>query len=511
MVEGEFNVNRRELAQTMALGIGGMFLEVSRSSAEAQQTPTRPPATKPPESPGLTLEVAEFVAQTRYEQLPAELIDLGKKSMLDSLGLALSGSVADTGRISRAYLDELGLSKHTATVIGSAMKAPARFAAFVNGIGMHADDYDDTQLAVAKTRVYGLLTHPTTPVFSAALAASEADGRSGRDLIEAYHLGVEVETKISEAISPRHYEDGFHSTGTCGVFGSTIAIAKLRHLDTRAISNALGVAGSQSAGLRANFGTMTKPLQAGHAAEVGLMGVDLVQLGWTASPEILESPQGFFHAEGGGYDADSIHQKLGKPWTFISPGVSIKPFPSGSLTHPAMSQMAELIKKQDIKADQVESIRVGTNRNMPNALIHHRPTTGLQAKFSMEYCVAVFFVYRKAGLAEFTDEAVNKPEVQAMLRRVEFVVSPEAEKAGYDKMTTIIDVHLRDGRTISSRADFAKGSPQFPMTFDDVAEKFQDAAAYAKWDKAKSNKIVDSIRHLEDLPDVRSLTALCAT
>jgi 2-methylcitrate dehydratase PrpD len=504
-------VNRRELAQIMALGVGGVLLEVTERSGTAQQGPSPSPSPKPQNPSGLTLEVAEFVARTRYEQLPIQLVELGKKSMLDSLGLALSGSVADSGKISRAYLDELGFSKHIATVIGSATKVPARFAAFVNGIAMHADDYDDTQLAVEPTRVYGLLTHPTTPVFSAALAASEADGRSGRDLIEAYHLGLEVETKISEAIAPRHYEDGFHSTGTCGVFGSTVAIAKLRHLDTRAIASALGVAGSQSSGLRANFGTMTKPLQAGHAAEVGLMGVDLVQLGWTASTEILESPQGFFHAEGGGYEANSIHQKLGKPWTLISPGVSIKPFPSGSLTHPAMSQIAELIEKRDIKASQVESVRVGTNRNMPNALIHHRPTTGLQAKFSMEYCVAVFFVYRKAGLAEFTDEAVNNPEVQEMLRRVEFVVSPEAEAAGYDKMTTLIDVHLRDGRTISSRADFAKGSPQFPMTFDEVAEKFLDAAAYAKWDKMKSIKIVDSIRHLEDLPDVRSLTALCAT
>jgi len=502
-------MNRRELAKTMALGVSGMMLEGSSAASNAQAAAAHEGTATPQSTPALTVEVAEFVHRTRYDDLPKELIELGKKSMLDGLGLALSGSVADSGRIVRTYLDGLGLNKSGATVIGSGMQVPARFAAFANGIGMHADDYDDTQLAAAKTRVYGLLTHPTTPVFSAVLAASQVAGTSGRAVIEAYHLGVEVETKIAEAISPRHYQDGFHSTGTCGVFGSTAAVAKLRGLDMNSIAMALGVAGSQSAGLRENFGTMTKPLQAGHAAEVGLMSVDLVQAGWTASTKILESPQGFFHAEGGGYDLDFIHQKLGKPWTFISPGVSIKPFPSGSLTHPAMTQMAELIKKNSIKADQVESVRVGTNSNMPNTLIHHRPVTGLQAKFSMEYCVAVFLVDGKAGLQQFTDEAVNRPEIQQMLRRVEFVVSQEAEAAGYDKMASLIEIRLRNGKTISGRSDFARGSPQFPMSFEDVAEKFQDAAGYAKWDKAKTVQIVDSVRHLESLPDIRKLTALC--
>src|SRR6185503_8287031 len=161
------------------------------------------------QSPGLTREAADFILATRYESIPADVIELGRKSILDGLGLALCGSAADSGNLVRAH----------STVIGSPLKVAPRFAAFANGVAMHADDYDDTQLAVAEDRVYGLLTHPTTTALPAALALAEAGGKSGRDLLLAYHVGVEVECKIAEAIAPRHYDGGFHSTGTCGTFG----------------------------------------------------------------------------------------------------------------------------------------------------------------------------------------------------------------------------------------------------------------------------------------------------
>src|SRR5262245_56386022 len=186
----------------------------------------RAPAQTSPHD-GVSREVAEFIVGARYEDLPKDVLDLGKKSILDALGLALSGSVAETGPLSRAYVKSLGLSGREASVIGSSMRAPVRFAAFVNGIGIHADDYDDTQLAVAQDRVYGLLTHPTAPTLPVALAIAEARGRSGRDLLVAYQVGVEVACKVAEAIAPRHYDQGFHSTGTCGTFGAAATAARL--------------------------------------------------------------------------------------------------------------------------------------------------------------------------------------------------------------------------------------------------------------------------------------------
>src|SRR5438874_2884149 len=433
-----------------------------------------------PQVHGLTNYVGKFVVETRYEDVPREVIELGKKSILDGLGLALAGSRAQTGAICRRYLEHLGGCGGKATVVGSGLKTSPRFAAWTNGISIHADDFDDTQLSAAKDRVYGLLVHPTVPVLPAILAQAEGESVSGKEFMLAYHIGVEVECKIAEAISPRHYQDGFHSTGTCGPFGSAAACAKVLRFDLPKTLNSLGLVASQSAGLRENFGTMTKPFQAGHAAESGVVAADFAALGWTAADQILEAPRGFFHAYGGSYDPTFILDKLGKPWTFSSPGISIKPFPSGSLTHPGMTELLRLMRKEHIKAADVERVGVGTNHNMPNALIHHRPTTGLQAKFSMEFCVAVLLLYGKATVVEFQDEVVNRPEVQAMLQRVTFYVDPDAEKAGFDKMTTILRIHLKHGRTFSGRADFGKGSPADPMSYEEVAEKFRGNATFAK-------------------------------
>jgi len=465
-----------------------------------------------PQVKNLTAHTAEFVVNLKLADIPSETLELGKKSILDGLGLALSGSKAETWKLIQEYLKPLGFPPSGgAAVLGSGVRLPARFAAFANGVAIHVDDFDDTQLASAKDRVYGLLTHPTVPVLPAALAIAEVEGKSGKDLLVAYHSGVEVECKIAEAISPRHYEDGFHSTGTCGVFGGAAACAKLKGLDPLHTARAFGVAASQASGLRENFGTMMKPFHAGHAAEAGVMSADFAAIGWTAAEQILEAGRGFFHAYGGTYDPSAIVGKLGNPWTLQNPGVSIKPFPSGSLTHPGMTELQRLIRANSIKATDVERVEVGTNHNMPNALIHHHPTTGLQAKFSMEFCMAILLLDGKADQTKYTDAVVNRDDVKKMVDRVRFYVDPEAEKAGFDKMTTILKITLKDGQVIIGRADFGKGSPTDPMTYEEVAEKFYGCAAFAEWPSAKAKQVVEMVRRLEDVADIRALTALCSS
>jgi 2-methylcitrate dehydratase PrpD len=461
-----------------------------------------------PKTPGLTDSVGRFVATTKYEDIPPEVIELGKKSILDGLGLALAGSRAQTGAICREYLKNIGVCGGKATIAGSALKTSPRFAAFVNGVSIHADDFDDTQLSAAKDRVYGLLVHPTVPVLPAILALSARRNISGKELMLAYHLGVEVECKIAEAISPRHYQDGFHSTGTCGAFGSAAASAKLVGFDQSKILNTFGLVASQSGGLRENFGTMTKPFQAGHAAESGVVSVDLVALGWTAAQQILEADRGFFHAFGGSYDPAAIMDRLGKPWTFASPGVSLKPYPSGSLTHPAMTELMRLIEANNVQPDQVEKVDCGANHNMTTTLLHHQPKTGLEAKFSMEFCLAILLLERKAGLGEFSEKVVDRPDVQEMIRKINFYVDPEAESAGFDKMTSILKIQLKDGRAITGRADFAKGSPANPMTFEEAATKFRGCAEYAGCSKPQAEKIISLVRTLDSVPDVDVLAPL---
>jgi 2-methylcitrate dehydratase PrpD len=457
----------------------------------------------------LTDYVAGFVAGTRASDIPRDVAHLGKRSVLDGIGLALAGAASHQGEIARTYLGNLGVgSDKGSTIIGSSLRVPARFAAFANGLAIHADDYDDTQLAVAKDRVYGLLTHPTAPALPPALALAERDRRSGLDMMLAYQVGVEVECKVAEAIAPRHYQTGFHSTATCGSIGAAAGAAKLLGLDREATRRAISIGATQAGGLRENFGTMTKPFHAGRAAENGVVAAEIAALGFTASLNGLEADRGFFRAAGGGYDANAIDGKLGEPWTFHFPGVSIKPHPSGSLTHPGMGAMLELIRKHDVKASQVKRVSVGTNHNMPNALIHHQPKNELQAKFSMEFCMAILLLERRGGLQEYTDDVVNRADVQEMIKRVDFGVHPEAEAAGFDKMTTIIAVELADGRVLKTQADFGKGSPANPMTDDELSDKFRECAAWGGLDAARIEEVLKILWKIEELKDVNDLTKL---
>lgn len=513
MIRREFV--RKTLAALGAAGAAG--ITPARGAGEGRDGSANMPAvdaplpgTEFPKAPGLTKYVAEFIVNTRYADIPGDVLDLGKKSMLDGFGLALAGSASTMAPLVRRYVEGLGFDNakwgvRGASIIGTSVKAPPRFAAFANGVSIHADDYDDTQLSAAKDRVYGLLTHPTVATLTAAFAVGELGKRSGKEMMLAYHVGVEVECKIAEAIAPRHYNDGFHTTGTIGTFGSAAACAKIQELNALQTAYALGIAAAEGGGLRDNFGSMTKPFHAGHAAENGTVAADLAALGWTAADDILEAPLGFFQAAGGGFDPGSIVNRLGKPWTLANPGVSIKPYPSGSLTHPAMGEMARLIRDNNILPAQVEKIDVGGNHSMTTTLLHHHPTTGLQGKFSMEFCVAILTLERKAGLVQFQDVVVQRPDVQEMIKRVNFYVDPEAEAAGFDKMTSIIKIHLRDGNVISGRAEFAKGSPANPMSYDEVADKFRGCAEFAKWPAQKAEGLIAAVKTLENAGDVSRL------
>jgi len=503
-------MKRRDLFRnSLAVSALGALAGLGRGARRVYASPG--PAAEWPKAPGLTKSVAEFIVATKYQDIPPDVIELGKKSILDGFGLALAGSVSAMGPLVRQYVQSFGSGATPASIIGTAIKCHPRFAAFANGVSIHADDFDDTQLAAAKDRSYGLLTHPTVPVLPPAFALCEVGRRTGKDLMLAYHVGVEVECKIAEAIAPRHYGDGFHTTGTCGTFGSVAACAKLRGLDVQQTTYALGIAATEGGGFRDNFGSMTKPFHAGHAAEGGTVAAELAALGWTAADNILEAPLGFFQAAGGGFDPRAIVGRLGKPWTLASPGVSIKPHPSGSLSHPAMGELLRLIRQHGIKAADVEKVDLGANHAMTTSLLHHRPTTGLQGKFSMEYCLSILMLEHKAGLAEYQDAVVRRADVQEMIKRVNFYVDPEAERAGLDKMTSILKIHLKDGKVLSGRAEFAKGSPANPMSYDEVADKLRGCADFAKWPAAKAESVIAAVRSLEAASDVSALSAALTT
>lgn len=452
---------------------------------------------------GLTQEVANFVAKTRYGNLPSDVVGAARGFILDGIGVALAGSTDECSRIVQAQIRQMG-GNGQATVLGTALSVPMAKAALANGVAAHAMDYDDTQLSTSREAVYGLLTHPTTPVLAAALAVGEKNRISGKELLLAYILGVEVECRIADAINPRHYQSGFHSTATMGGLGAAMAAGKILGLKEEALIRTLGIAASMASGLRENFGTMTKPLHAGRAAENGVTAALLAQAGFTAAMNILEARRGFYNAMAGGYDESKIAGRLGRPYFMLEPGISIKPYPSGSLSHPAQDLILDLVKQNDLHAADIESIEVGTNSNVPNALIYPMPKNALEGKFSIPFCMAIAVLERRAGIAQFQDSKVRNRKVIELMKRVALVVDDELEALGYDQVRSRIRIKLKDGRMIEGRYDVARGHPEKPMNWTELGEKFYDCASLV-FPRKNAEEAMEFVARLEQQPSLAPL------
>jgi len=389
------------------------------------------------------------------------------------------------------------------------MLLPAPLAVLANGAAMHADDYDDTLRARPMIDEFRGSTHPTSPVITALLAAAEKNGgASGKDIMTAYQIGVETAAKVNDAAGQRHFSAGYHPTATCCGIGAAAAVSRLMGSSADTTRMAIGIAASLASGLRKNFGSMMKPFHSGHTAKNGLMAAELARDGFTASPNVLDSPIGFPEAFGDVLDRGAIMERLGKPWSFLDPGIWLKPHPSGMRTHQGMTKLLELIAEHNIKADQVKNCHVKTHQGVFDTLIQHDPKTGLQGKFSFEFCAAVLFVEGRAGFAQFTDDVVNRADIRDMMKRISYSAysQEEFEANDYINATTLIDIELIDGKKISARADYGKGSAEIPMTFDDVIEKMHDCATATQWPEEKIEAVVEAVKNFEQLDDVRVIT-----
>jgi 2-methylcitrate dehydratase PrpD len=460
---------------------------------------------------GLTAYVANFGANTRFEDIPPDVMLLGKKAILDVLGPALAGSASHASDIMRRYL----LRQHAtgeASVLGTDMRLPARFAALANGLSMHVDDFDDTlQGAVGK---FGGI-HPTTPTFAALLAAAETDeggDRSGRALLTAFHVGVEIACKLYDATASAHVLNGFHTTGSVAGIAAAVAVARLRGASAETMRTIIGISASQAAGLSSNFGTMTKSLHAGRSAETALMAADLAADGFTAVQNILETPRGYFHAYGDGWERERIEARLGSPWSFVDRGIWLKPWPTGSLSHPAMTLFLDLAHKHNIDPENVTRIRLQTSQNIYDLLRHHRPKTELEAKFSLEFCIAAMIQHRKLRLQDFNDAFVADAALQRLIEKIEYTPYTDAQMQahGYTIVTTLGEVDCADGSTFTDRRDYGRGSQFNPMSDAEVAAKFLDCAEFCHWPTEKARRVVELVHSLENVRDIRELTT-CLT
>jgi len=335
--------------------------------------------------------------------------------------------------------------------------------------------------------------------------AQRLGGIDGKTFMLAFLTGFEVECKISEWMLPQHYVKGMHSSGTVGTFGAYAAAAKLLGLNGDKLRCGFGIAASFAAGIRCNFGTMTKPLHVGRAAENGVTAALLAARGFTADPDALDGPWGFYAVQGGGVSAEKTSQGFGKVWTIVDPGVSIKPYPCGVLTHPTIDLMLKLVMENDLKPDDIDVVKVYAGTNILNPIRYPIAANHLQAKFSLPAALAMIALARKAGKREFSDEFVAAAPMQGMQKRIITELDPEIEKLGFDKMRSRIVIRLKDGRTVEGWADERyRGGPENPLSDADLEAKVRSCCDGILPEKVQL-KLIDAARSITQLTDATKL------
>ncbi|HSR11303.1 MAG TPA: MmgE/PrpD family protein, partial [Thermodesulfobacteriota bacterium] len=414
-----------------------------------------------------TKKLAECISRTTLSDIPGEAQQIAKMAILDNLGVALAGSRDPMSKIMTGYIKDTG-GKPQASVWGMKFKTSSPFAALANGTFGHALDFDDINRSMRG--------HPTVPVLPATLAVAEEVDASGSRMLEAFIVGFETEAKLGRGLNPYLFENGWHPTAILGAMGAAAAAAKLYKLPPEKICMALGIAASLASGLRQNFGTMTKPLHAGHAAQNGVVAASLARRGYTADAAIVEGKLGFANAFSGPerFNLEKITSRWGDPFDIVSPGVGLKQYPSCARTHPAIDAMLDMAIKNDIRPEQVDSVFCAGSYTTPTMLIHSRPQTSLEGKFSMEFCMALALQQRKVALPFFKDKVVQDPAIQGLIRKVNFLIRPDLnnlENSG--NPSTTVRVCLKDGREFTQTVDEAKGTPGNPLTTEEVREKFR--------------------------------------
>ena len=447
---------------------------------------------------GPTEALARFAIEMDGRSLLPSVVHAARRAILDCLGVALAGSLEPAARVVTAQvLSHGGGVESTLWGVGAA-RASAQHAALANGTAAHALDYDDYILAMPG--------HPSVPVLPAVIAAGKRLGAAGADVLAAFLVGFEVEAKLGLVSGRQAYDIGWHSTSTLGVIGAA-AVGRLLGLDVHRMRHALGIAVSMAGGVRQNFGSMTKPFHVGWAAQSAILAAELAQRGFTSSPAAVEGEFGYWDVFAGALnrDGDALARNLGNPFAVEKPGVNYKAWPCCASTFGGID--AALQVAGGLTDELIDSVMVDVPYSAPLLLIHHRPETPLAAKFSLEYCVAAALLDGGVTLRHFTEEAVRRPELQSLLRRVEYRVPADWQKGagawrqGHGRVEVkLSDGSIRVGVTTAPRGDAAN-----PMSDEELEAKFLGCAGLALGD-GRAKDALELVRSFERLDDVRRLT-----
>lgn len=446
----------------------------------------------------LVNKLAEYIVSEKYQKIPAEVIDTAKQCLLDTLGAAIYGTQFTASTIVSELSTDMG-GKPEAVVWGSKVSLPAPLAAMVNGVSAHVADYDNSHV--------DFRGHPGAVIVPAVMAAGEKVKATGKDIITGIVVGVEVGTQIGIIIGQQHYDIGWHGTGTVGTIGVAAATAKVLGLDSKKAANALSIAASSASGIRENFGTMTKSWHAGHAASVGLMASLLAQKGYDASDKVFEGNNGFLKVFGGKPYDEEQELIFGKPYHIMN--ILFKQYPSCHGTHQAVDAVLKLRANNEIKPEDIEAIKCYSNPTTLTILIHHNPQVGLEAKFSMEYCVAASMVNGRLGLAELSDAKVADPVVRALMSKVSLLADEELDKLAQEKNAlapTRVEVYLKDGRVLRETVIKARGWAEEPLSWGQLESKFEENVQ-GFISPPRTRNIIKSIADIENIDDINNLAS----
>ena len=450
-------------------------------------------ATPPP----VTDTLARFVTDTDFASISEQTRANAKMHILDTLGVALAGSKTAVADIAVDYCKKLGASSE-ASIWGTKAKASVSTAAFANGLLSHALDYDDWDAFIH-------VGHPSSMLVGAALPLAENLGASGKDLLKAYVLAMEVICKLA-AHSPNMQDRGFHSTPVFGSLGAAVACASLLKLDAAKLKAALGVAASGAGGIHRQQGSMVKPFHAGNSARNGAEAALLASNGFTADAAIFEAPRGFCDTFFGKdtCDYDKMIENLGKPFYLETPGMGLKWHPCSAPQFLAADAALHLKHEHQINFQDVAKMEV----SIPPLRYqrHYAPEvkTGLRGKFAINYVVAMAFLDGKLEIATFTDEKVNQPQVQDALSKVKVIVDESIPEPG---PYCPVSVELKDGTRHGYTAKIAKGDPRNPMTEAEVMGKFRGNARVAISEK-QTEAVIDAVNRLESVDNVKTIIDL---
>lgn len=442
----------------------------------------------------ISQKCSNFVHSTKWSDIPEKVKEKSKYYLLDWMGALIAGSSTREASIIQELIKNQDGAPQ-ANVAGLKQKTSVLNAALGNGYISHILEIDDLHKKS--------ISHPAAPIDSAALSIAQSINASGKDLLLAIILGYEIMLRVGEAVTPSHYKI-WHTTATCGTFGAAVAAGKLLNLNQIELTNALGNAGTQAAGLwefLAN-GAMSKYLHTGKAAMNGVLSSLLAKKGFTGAIKIFEGERGFVKAYSNEVNPEEKFRNLGKPFKILE--ASIKNYASCTHTHTAIDSTLHIVTTQHLNPDQIIKVKIYTYDNAKRIAGSKNPKSPIEAKFSLTYCVAAAIYFGKVGIDEFVPEKINNTAIEKIIGKIEIIVKEELTKLHPEKWPARLEIYTKDNRIHKAGFDYPKGAPENPLSCEELQQRFIDFSTRTiSYSEAKT--LMEKILKIEEITDINQL------